>query len=647
VNAPLTAPFGTWRSPLSAQRVAAGVKPVSAPRIAGDAIFWLEGLPAEGGRVAAARSAANGAGQPFTPAPFNVRSRVHEYGGGAYTVAGDALCFSNFADNLVYSQAPNAGPRALTSNSAQRHADFEFDAARGRLIAVREDHSAGGHEPVNCLVSLPLDAQGSSAVLASGFDFYAAPRLSPDGRRLAWICWNHPNMPWNGSELWLADVEPQGELSNPRRVAGDASESVCQPAWSPAGELFAVSDRTGWWNLYRVGDGVLAPVCPMQAEFGQPLWVFGQSLYGFVGPHDIVAVCIENAVSRLVRIDLRSGSHITLASPFTDVKELRAGDGFVVVHAASTSLPDQIARIDLASGRCHVLAQATHDVPPARYLSTPESITFPSAGGRVSYGFFYSPSNGDHMAPPGELPPLIVTSHGGPTAMSTNSLRLAIQFWTSRGFAVLDVNYGGSTGYGRAYMDSLRGQWGIVDVEDCTAGAAYVAQRGLVDPARMAIRGGSASGFTTLCALAFHRVFQAGASHFGVSDLAALDADTHKFESRYTSYLVAPPPQRDALYRERSPALHADKLSCPMIFFQGLDDKVVPPSQSESMVAALRSRGIPVAYVPFEGEGHGFRRLENIQRALEAELYFYAQVFGFAQADPVVPVEISPPIAAR
>ncbi len=651
MTTPITAAYGTWQSPLSAQRVAAGVKPVSGPRIAGDTIFWLEGLPAEGGRVAAVRNVANGAAQPLTPAPFNVRSRVHEYGGGAYALAGQTLCFSNFADNLVYAQTPTAAPRPLTTDSSQRHADFEYDAGRNRLIAVREDHSSAGHEPVNGLVSLPLDGEASSAVLASGFDFYAAPRLSPDGRQLAWICWNHPNMPWNGSELWLADVEPQGRLSNQRRIAGGATESMCQPAWSPAGELLVVSDRTGWWNLYRVGvgDGVgaLAPVCPMQAEFGQPLWVFGQSLYGFTSQHEMVAVCIENAVSRLVRIDLRTGSHITLESPFTDVKELRAGDGFIVVHAASTSLPDQIARIDLATGRCDVLAQAAHDVPPARLLSSPESIAFPSAGGRVSYGFFYPPSNGDHVAPAGELPPLIVTSHGGPTAMSTNSLRLAIQFWTSRGFAVLDVNYGGSTGYGRAYMDSLKGQWGIVDVEDCTAGAAYLAQRGLVDPARMAIRGGSASGFTTLCALAFHRVFQAGASHYGVSDLAALDADTHKFESRYTSYLVAPPPQRDALYRERSPALHADKLSCPMIFFQGLDDKVVPPAQSETMVAALRSRGIPVAYVPFEGEGHGFRRLENIQRALEAELYFYAQVFGFAQADPVTPVEISPPIVAR
>jgi dipeptidyl aminopeptidase/acylaminoacyl peptidase len=334
-----------------------------------------------------------------------------------------------------------------------------------------------------------------------------------------------------------------------------------------------------------------------------------------------------------------------LATPFDDIRELRAGPGFVLVHAAAADQPDQIVRIDIASGKHETLARSATEIPDSRYLSTPQSITFPSAKGRVSYGFFYPPHNEDFGGPQGEAPPLIVTSHGGPTSMNTNSLRLAIQFWTSRGFAVLDVNYGGSTGYGTAYRNLLSGQWGIVDVEDCVAGAKYLAQQGLVDEDRMAIRGGSASGFTTLCALTFHRVFKAGSSHFGVSDLAALDADTHKFESRYTSDLVAPAPHREALYRERSPILHTDKLSAPMIFFQGLDDKVVPPAQSESMVNALRSRGVPVAYVPFEGEGHGFRRLESIERSLEAELYFYGQVFGFKPADEIAPVEISPPVA--
>jgi dipeptidyl aminopeptidase/acylaminoacyl peptidase len=645
MSRPTTAPFGTWKSPLTAERVAAGAKPLSAPRIAGASLVWLEGLPAEGGRVAAMRLLANGQRETITPAPFNVRTRVHEYGGGALAVQGDTLYFSNFADNLVYAQAPGGTPRPLTENKLQRHADFELDASRGRLIAVREDHSAGGHEPSTSLVALPLDPLQPATTLVSGSDFYAAPRLSPDGKQLAWITWSHPRMPWNGTELWLAEVDAQGRLVNRRPVAGGETESLCQPAWSPAGELFVVSDRTGWWNLYRVRGGELAPLHPMQAEFGQPMWIFGQSLYAFTGPQEMVAACFEGAVSRLFRIDLRSGVASPIATPLTDIKEVRGGLGFVLVHAGAADRPEQIVRIIVETGSHEVVAQAIAQLPDARYLSRPQSIDYPSGKDRIAHGFFYPPANADFRAPEGELPPLVVTSHGGPTSMSTNSLKLSVQYWTSRGFAVLDVNYGGSTGYGRAYMELLKGQWGIVDVEDCVAGARWVAQRGFVDGDRMAIRGGSASGFTTLCALTFHRVFKAGASHFGVSDLAGLDADTHKFESRYTSDLVAPPPQREQLYRERSPILHTDKLSCPMIFFQGLDDKVVPPAQSESMVQALRSRGIPVAYLAFEGEGHGFRRQENIRRSLEAELLFYAQVFGFEPADAIEPISIEPPIA--
>jgi dipeptidyl aminopeptidase/acylaminoacyl peptidase len=645
MSRPTTAPFGTWKSPLTAERVAAGAKPLSAPRIAGASLVWLEGLPAEGGRVAAMRLLANGQRETITPAPFNVRTRVHEYGGGALAVQGDTLYFSNFADNLVYAQAPGGTPRPLTENKLQRHADFELDASRGRLIAVREDHSAGGHEPSTSLVALPLDPSQPATTLVSGSDFYAAPRLSPDGKQLAWITWSHPRMPWNGTELWLAEVDAQGRLVNRRPVAGGETESLCQPAWSPAGELFVVSDRTGWWNLYRVRGGELAPLHPMQAEFGQPMWIFGQSLYAFTGPQEMVAACFEGAVSRLFRIDLRSGVASPIATPLTDIKEVRGGPGFVLVHAGAADRPEQIVRIIVETGSHEVVAQAIAQLPDARYLSRPQSIDYPSGKDRIAHGFFYPPANADFRAPEGELPPLVVTSHGGPTSMSTNSLKLSVQYWTSRGFAVLDVNYGGSTGYGRAYMELLKGQWGIVDVEDCVAGARWVAQRGFADGDRMAIRGGSASGFTTLCALTFHRVFKAGASHFGVSDLAGLDADTHKFESRYTSELVAPPPQREQLYRERSPILHTDKLSCPMIFFQGLDDKVVPPAQSESMVQALRSRGIPVAYLAFEGEGHGFRRQENIRRSLEAELLFYAQVFGFEPADAIEPISIEPPIA--
>ena len=631
---PKTAPYGAWASPLSARAIAAGSRPLGAPMVgAGGELFWIEGLADEGGRSAVVRADANGARTIVTPAPFNARSRVHEYGGGAALIAQGAICFSNFADNLVYLQRGDAAPHALTQDSLRRHADFVFDAGRQRLIAVREDHSRGGAEAVNTIAGIALDGSpDNSRVLASGFDFYAAPRLSPDGRRLAWLCWNHPAMPWNETELWLADVAADGSLAGARRVAGGDGEALCQPRWSPRGELFVVSDRTGWWNLYRVAVNGLAPLCPMAAEFGQPMWVFGQSSYVFTGDAGIVASAVDRGQCRLLRIDLHGGAVREIATPYTSFQDLVAAPGGVIAIAASPTEPDQLVRIDLAGAPPQVLARSVGALPDAGYLSTPEPIEYPSANGRSAHAFFYPPRNRDYASPAGERPPLVVFSHGGPTSMAGNGLRLAYQFWTSRGFAVLDVNYGGSTGFGRAYRDALGRQWGVVDVEDCVAGARHLASTGRVDGARMAIRGGSAGGFTTLSALAFHRVFKAGASYYGVSDLAALDADTHKFESRYTEWLVAPPAERERVYAERSPALHASRIDCPVIFFQGLDDKVVPPEQSRKMVAALEARAIPVEYLEFEGEGHGFRRKENIERALEAEAAFYAQVFGFALA---------------
>jgi dipeptidyl aminopeptidase/acylaminoacyl peptidase len=638
MTAPAIAPYGTWPSPITAARVAAGVRPVAAPRLVGERVLWLQALPEEGGRLAVAERGADGRARILTPAPFNVRSRVHEYGGGAWTAAGDRVWFSNFADNLVYAQAGDAAPAAITADGRQRHADFELDAARDRLVAVREDHGVDG-EPRTTLVALPLDG-GPSRTLAEGADFYASARLSPEGRRLAWLSWNHPRMPWEGTELWLAAIADDGSLIHQRRVAGGPDESLCQPVWAPDGKLYVVSDRSGFWNLYRLEVGGLVPVCPMDAEFGLPQWVFAQSSYGFAGPHEIVATCREDARSRLLRIDTRSGIAAEIATTFEDIAELRVAPGVIAIEGGSPTQPVRIARIDLATGAESVLASSTDDVPDAGLLSVARAVRYPSAAGRSSHAFFYAPRHAGYAAPDGERPPLVVFSHGGPTAMTTHTLRLAIQFWTSRGFAVLDVNYGGSTGFGRAYRRLLSGQWGIVDVEDCVAGARWLVEQGLVDGQRLAIRGGSAGGFTTLSALAFHDLFKAGASYYGVADLRALDADTHKFESRYLTDLIAPLPEREALYAQRSPVHHADRMSCPMIFLQGLDDKVVPPAQSEAMVAALRARGIPVAYLAFEGEGHGFRRKETTQRAMEAELSFYAQVFGFEPADAIEPVRL-------
>jgi dipeptidyl aminopeptidase/acylaminoacyl peptidase len=637
---PRIAPFGTWASPLDTARLAAGTRPLSAPRVLADGrVRWLEGLPAEGGRVVVVELDAHGTRRVLTPAGFNVRTRVHEYGGGAWATHDETSWFSNFSDSLVYEQQGEAAPRALTGTPAQRHADLEPDLARRRLIAVREDHGTGAAEPVNTLVALSLDAPGEFVTLDAGADFFAAPRLSPEGRRLAWLRWQHPQMPWEGTELWLAAVADDGTLTHQRRIAGGPGESLVQPQWGPDGRLYVASDRSGFWNLHRVDADGLVPLWTTPEEFARPQWVFGQCTYGFLGAHEILAVGIAEARARLWRIDTHGrAAPQPVEMPFDDIAELRVGFGRIVAQAGSPTMPESIVQLALDGAAPRVLARSVDDVPDARYLSVARAVSYPSAGGRTAHAFHYPPCNADFRAPAGELPPLVVIIHGGPTSMTVSTLRLAVQFWTTRGFAVLDVNYGGSTGFGRAYRERLSGQWGVVDVEDCVAGARHLAAHGGAHPARLAIRGGSAGGYTTLCALAFHDVFRAGASWYGVGDLRALDADTHKFESRYTHDLLGPPAAREALYAERSPLHHADRIACPVIFFQGLDDKVVPPGQSETMVAALTARGVPAAYLAFEGEGHGFRRRETIERAFEAELAFYAQVFGFVPAGGAAPI---------
>ncbi len=629
------APFGAWPSPISAEMVAAGATPLSSVVLDGADIYWLAGRSAEAGRTTLMRRPGPAAAAEVTPMPFNVRSRVHEYGGGAYAVAGGVVVFSHHADNRLYRLAPDGAAQAFSSPGRQRFADFVFDRTHARLIAVREQHpdEEGSHaQPVNTICAVGFD--GGERVLVMGNDFYSSPRLSPDGRRLAWLSWDHPRMPWQGSELWLADVEADGRLGTPSRVTGGPQESVCQPEWSPAGSLHFVSDRSGWWNLYclREAAGGMASaveaLCPMAAEFATPHWTFGNSLYGFEAGGAIVCSYIEQGVSKLAR--LRPGSTVLepIATPYQEIRELRVGAGYVVVLAGSPAIATEIASIDLATGQRDVLERSIAALPAPGYLSVPESISYPSANGRTAYAFFYPPTNQDVRAPEGEKPPVIVISHGGPTGMAASTLSLKTQFWTSRGFGVLDVNYGGSTGFGRAFRDALKGQWGIVDVEDCIAGVRHLLAQGLADGERLIIRGSSAGGLTTLCALTFHDVFKLGASYYGVSDLKGLDDDSHKFESHYNEYLIAPKAQAETVYAERSPINHTDRLSRPMIFFQGLDDKVVPPQQSEAMVNALRKRGIPVTYVELEGEGHGFRKADSIVRTLQAELDFYQRMFG-------------------
>ncbi len=630
------ASFGSWRSPISSDLIVRGVVGLAEVMLDGSAVYWLESRPGEGGRNVVVLRTPKGCTEDVTPQPFNARTRVHEYGGGDFAVHEGTVYFSNFADQRIYRRAPDSEPEPLTRENGRRYADMVID--QDRLIAVREDHTRP--EPVNEIVAIDLE-NGEESVLASGNEFYSSPRLSPDGRRLAWLTWNHPNMPWDGTELWVCDLGADGSPENTERVAGGRDESIFQPEFSPEGVLHFASDRTGWWNLYREGRTV--PLCEREAEFGLPQWVFGMSTYAFVSPGRIVCSYTERGSSRLATLDTETGELEPIEMPYTSIASVRAGgaaDGGVVFLGSSPTEPACVVRLDLSSGHHEVLRRSGDlEIDPG-YLSVPEPVEFPTENDNTAYAFFYPPKNMDYVAPEGELPPLLVMSHGGPTAATTTALDPEIQYWTSRGIAVLDVNYGGSTGYGREYRRRLDGRWGVVDVEDCANGATYLAERGIVDGGRLMITGGSAGGYTTLCALTFTDTFAAGASHFGVSDVEVLARETHKFESRYLDRLIGPYPERADLYRERSPIHFTERLSCPVIFFQGLEDEVVPPNQAETMFAALRKKGLPVSYVPFEGEQHGFRRAENIRRALDGELYFYSRVFGFELADPVDPVPI-------
>ena len=635
-----SAPYGSWKSPVTAELIASGTVGLGQSALDGDDTCWVEMRPAEGGRSLVVRRTADGQTTDVTPVPFNVRTRVHEYGGGAFCVAQGTVYFSNFSDGRLYRQAPNETPRPLTPDGPFRYADLVIDHYRRRLLCVREDHGADGHQPINTLVSVPLDGIGSPRLLMAGADFYSTARLSPDGARLAWLTWNHPNMPWDGTELWLGEIKADGSLGRGERVAGGADESIFQPEWSPDGVLHFVSDRSGWWNLYRWRTGRIEPLCEKAAEFGLPQWIFGGATYAFVTAKEIACTYSERGLRRLATLDTRTLVLTPLQTGLTDFDGVRAAPGRVVFNGGSPTQALATMQLDLHTERIDVLRPSMDVVVDEGYISRPEAVEFPTEHRRTAHAFFYPPRNQDYMGAPGQRPPLLVMSHGGPTAATSSTLRLAVQFWTSRGIAVLDVNYGGSTGYGRAYRQRLDGQWGVVDVDDCVNGARYLVNRGLVDGNRLAIRGSSAGGYTTLCALTFRDVFKAGASYYGIGDLEALAKDTHKFESHYEERLVGPYPARRDLYRARSPIHFTDRLSCPLIFFQGLDDKVVLPNQAEAMVAALRAKKLPVAYVPFAGEQHGFRRSDTIRRALEAELYFYSRVFNFQLPEPVEPVHI-------
>ena len=637
---PQVAPYGSWKSPISADLISTEGRRIIEAVADGEDIYWIEMRPTENGRYVIVRRTPDGQTTDVTPPPFNARTRVHEYGGAALVVNEGVVYFSNFEDQRLYRQTVESEPQPITSEAALRYADGVIDSKRNRLICVREDHTDTEREAVNALVGIGLDGTGNEQILVSGNDFYAAPRLSPDGSRLAWMTWNHPNMPWDGAELWVGEINADGSLSHTECVAGSVDESIFQPEWSPDGTLHFVSDRTGWWNLYRRQAGIVEPLCEMEAEFGRPQWIFGMATYRFVSANQIICTYTQDGVWHLASLDTTTRSLNQIETHYTSIANLQSIPGGVLFNGSSSTESASIVRLDLSTKQFEVVCRSSEIEIDAGYLSVPQAIEFPTEGGLSAYGFFYPPQNRDYTAPADDLPPLLVISHGGPTSATSTAIDLEIQYWTSRGIAVLDVNYGGSSGYGRAYRQRLNGQWGIADVDDCVNGARYLAEHGYVDSNRLAIRGGSAGGYTTLSALTFRDVFKAGASYYGISDLEAMTRDTHKFESRYLDSLIGPYPEERDRYRERSPIHFTDRLSCPLILFQGLEDKVVPPNQAEMMVEALRAKGLPVAYVPFEGEQHGFRRSENIRRSLEAELYFYGRVFSFVPADTVEPVTI-------
>ena len=621
--------YGSWPSPITSDLIVEGTIRLGEIALDGNDLYWLEGRPEEKGRNVIVRRGADGTKTEMIPAGMNARTLVHEYGGGSFWVSEGLLFFTEYADQRIYRVEGAGAPVPITPEGAWRYADGVVDRRHGRVICVREDHSVAGRECVNTLVAVDLGGQGEVKVLVGGKDFYSTPRLSPDGKRLCWLAWNHPSMPWDGTELWVAKIAEDGSLTNATSIAGGASESIFQPEWSPAGDLYFVSDRDGWWNLYRYRGGSIESLGEREFDFGMPQWVFGMATYGIAGDGRLLCTWFEDGLSKMGLLDPEAHRLDPIETPYTEIEYVRVGVGKASFLAASPTQLPAIVQYDLQTGSFETICQSgSVEIDPG-YLSIPRTIEFPTAHGLTAHGIFYAPRNAEFEGPPDERPPLLVMSHGGPTSAATTALSLSIQYWTSRGIAVLDVNYGGSTGYGRAYRERLKGTWGIVDVEDCVNGARYLADQGLVDGNRMAIRGGSAGGYTTLCALTFHDAFRAGASYYGVSDLAALEIDTHKFESRYTHSLVAPYPEREDLYRERSPIFHVERLSAPVIFFQGLEDKIVPPNQAEMMVEALRKKGLPVEYVTFEGEQHGFRQSANIKRALEDELSFYARVFGF------------------
>lgn len=629
--------FGSWKSPITSDLIVSQTIGLGDVAIDNSSIYWLESRPMEKGRRVLVKLNDDGTTSDITPQSFNIKTRVHEYGGGAYLIKDDIVYFSEKTDDRIYRQAIGQQPQALTEESSRRYADFILDSSRNRLICICEDHGLEGQEPINSIVAIALDT-GKITTIAEGKDFYTSPRLSPDGQFLAFISWDHPDMPWDSSYLWLMNLT-SGETE---LVAGGTKESVCEPKWSRDSKLYFTSDRSDWWNLYcRTDEGVIECLHQMSAEFAYPHWVFGLCTYNLLPDNNIVCAYSQNGSWHLGKINTTTKQFRAIETKYTNISSVKTtSTGKVLFIGGCPTQPTAVVELDLATENCTILKQAAELNINSDYFSQPVAISFPTENGLTAYGWYYPPQNPDYEYPKDELPPLLVKSHGGPTAAASVNLNLRIQYWTSRGFGYVDVNYGGSIGYGREYRERLENNWGIVDIDDCVNAAKYLVKQGKVDPERLVISGSSAGGYTTLAALTFRDIFKAGASYYGISDLEILAKDTHKFESRYLDGLIGKYPESKAIYQQRSPINFTEQLSCPVIFFQGLEDKVVPPNQAEMMFEAIKTKGLSVAYIAFEDEGHGFRQGANIKKALESEFYFYANLFGFQPNDKLEEIEI-------
>ena len=638
-------PYGSWESPISADLITEGGLRLEQVRVDGQNVYWLEGRPEESGRYVIVKRSTDGSTADVNAAPLNARNAVHEYGGAAYAVRNGDVYFANWDDQRLYKAASDGGDAvAITGEPAiergDRYADLVVSNDSNWLLCVRERHHED-READNELALVPTDGSGDVRVLASGHDFYSSLRQNSAGDRVSWLSWDHPNMPWDGCELWVADFDTaSGSLSNEQLVTGGADVSIVQPEWAPDGTLVFITDESGWWNLSKWSDGKVKPVLTEEKDHGGPAWAFGFRTYSFL---EDGAVLLKDSQAgkgrlRMVALNGREVAHANVEH--SSIAEVNVVGSDVVYIGASATSAAEVVRASLGNGSYVTLKSSSDIELDDAYLSVPEAITFPSTDDGEAHAFYYAPTNPDFESDGTETPPLLVISHGGPTSATSSALSLPVQFWTSRGFAVVDVNYRGSVGHGRAFRDALKKMWGVYDTDDCIAAADYLVGRGQADTNRLAIKGGSAGGYTTINALTFHDRFAVGATYYGIADLSVFIGDTHKYESRYLDSLIGPYPGAKQLYHDRSAINFTDQLSCPMIILQGLEDKIVPPSQAEIMAGALRDKGIPFSLMMFEGEQHGFRQSKNIKASLEGELYFYGRVMGFTPAGDLPEVEI-------